>query len=235
MNLFFYIVNNIIMKKIVLFLLLFLSNFSYIYAIENIEIDGEYLIPKFDKEIKQYNYFTTNDIVKINIDKSNNELVYDDGVHDIKEGKNTIEIVSSNDEKYVINIFKDYKKRNEKGYLKSLSIDGYDLKYNRDIHEYRINIGNEKYLKINYELSNDNNEFSINGNGNFNKSDNLITIKVNDEKYLIHVLKSVNVSHIVKDNSKEMTNQKKETIIFVLVIVSCLLIYLYYYSLFIFN
>ena len=70
MNLFFYIVNNIIMKKIVLFLLLFLSNFSYIYAIENIEIDGEYLIPKFDKEIKQYNHFTTNDIVKINIDKS---------------------------------------------------------------------------------------------------------------------------------------------------------------------
>ena len=234
MNLFFYIVNNNIMKKIILlFLLLF--DISSVSAIENIEIDGEYLIPKFDKDVTKYNYFTTNDRIEINTDKSNNEIIYGSGPQEIKKGKNTFEIVSSNNEKYIINVFKNYKKNKEKGYLKSLSVQGYDLKYNKNVHEYRINGCDDDYLKINYELSNDNVQFSITGNGDFNKSDNVITIKVNDEKYLIHVLKSAPVSHIVNNTSKEMTKQKKETIIFILIIISLILIYIYYYSLFIFN
>ena len=232
MNLFFYIVNNIIMKKIV-FLILFIFNINYVLAIEDIEINNEYLIPKFDKDTSIYNYYTSNDKVNISIKKDNNENVFNDGIHYLNQGKNIIEITSSNNEKYIINVFKDYKKNNDKGYLEYLYIEGYDINFNSDVFEYFIHLNNEEYLNIDYKLSNDNTTFSISGNGNFNDSDNIIKISINDNEYIIHALKTINVSYIEEDNKNN--DQKKEIVILLIISISCILVFIYFYSLFIFN
>lgn len=234
MNLFFYIVNTNSMKKMILFFLFFIS-INTIYAIEDIEIDSEYLVPRFNKNINVYNYFTSNNSIKVNVKKTNNEIIYGDSIYKLDNDKTTIEIRSSNNEKYIINVFKNYKKSNDKGYLEYLDVKGYDINFDNKIHEYYININDDKYLNIDYVLSNDNVLFSISGNGNFNKHDNIIKITANDEEYIIHALKTINVSFIENDKVEEMSNQKKEIVIFILITISCLLIILYYYSLFIFN
>ena len=231
MNLFFLIVNNNTMKKILLFFLFFF-NISHIYGIEDIEINNEYLIPKFDKSIKVYNYFTNSDKVNIKVKPSIDETIYGDGEYIIDENK--IINISSNDSQYIIKIFKDYKKNNDKGYLEELIVEGYDLKFSKNKHNYYINIDKEEYLNIDYKLSNDNVHFSISGNGNFDKSDNIISIVVNDEKYTIHALKTLEVTRI-EDNNKEKKSPKKEIVVLIISTISCIIIFVYFYSLFIFN
>ena len=220
------------MKKILLFFILFL-NICYVHAIEDIEINDEYLIPRFDKSIKKYNYFTSNDKINIKVKPSSNETVSGEGELLIGE-ENSFIVKSSNNEEYTIKVFKNYKKDNTNGYLEELDIEGYNLEFNRKKHEYYINIDNETYLKINYKLSNDNVHFSISGNGNFNESDNIITVNVNDEKYTIHALKTLGVS-ITNNTDVEKKEPKKEIVIIIISTISCLLIVFYFYSLFIFN
>ena len=234
MNLFFYRVNTIIMKKII-FIILFFFNICYVYGIEDIEINNEYLIPKFESNIKVYNYYTSKDIVTINVKGVSNEIIYGSGIHELKDGKNTIKISSSLNNEYTINIFKDYKKDTNKGYLESLNIKGYNINYDKNTYEYYIYINDEEYLDIDYKLSSDNTTFSISGNGNFNNTDNIIKINVNDEEYLIHAYKTINVSYIKEEDDNEMSKSKKEIVIFLIATISCILVFIYFYSLFIFN
>ncbi|MBP5684235.1 MAG: hypothetical protein J6X02_03155 [Bacilli bacterium] len=123
-----------------------------------------------------------------------------------------------------------------KPYFIDLSIEGYDIHFNKDVHEYSITVDNETNLNINYELSDDNANVIVMGNGNFNKSDNLINIFIEDEEYIIHVYKTQEVASIIsKEEVKELTPIKKEIIIFLIISISSILIAFFYYSLFIFN
>ena len=222
MNLFFYLVNNNYMKKILL--IIFLLFMNKVYAYEGIKIDNEDLIPKFDKNIKVYNYFTNKDEITVN-----NKNYY------LNEDKTKI-IVSLNNKDYEINVFKNYKSNSKKEvYLENLVIDGYDIEFNRDCYLYSVNIGEEEKLNISYELSNSDAYVSIEGNGNFNKSDNIITINVNNDKeYIIHAYKSFPVSKVEDSiKPKEMSYEKKEIVILIIVTISCILVFLFYYSLFI--
>ena len=229
---FLYKVNNINMKKILLIIsLLFCIK---VKAIENITINNENLSPVFNSEIKVYNYFTYSDSINIQVKSKENERVTGSGVFSLNDDLTTFK-VTSNDKEYTINVFKNYRKEELTPVLNDLIIEGYDINFDTNIHEYDINIKDETHLNINYDLSNDEAYVSITGNGNFNSSDNIIKINVNNkDEYIIHAHKSMNVSLIEDTNEyKELSGIKKEIVILLIVTISCTLVFLFYYSLFI--
>lgn len=229
---FLYKVNNINMKKILLIIsLLFCIK---VKAIENITINNENLSPVFNSDIKVYNYFTYSDSINIQVKSKENEQVTGSGVFSLNDDLTTFK-VTSNDKKYTINVFKNYHKEELTPVLNDLIIEGYDINFDTNIHEYDINIKDETHLNINYDLSNDEAYVSITGNGNFNSSDNIIKINVNNkDEYIIHAHKSMNVSLVEDTNEyKELSGIKKEIVILLIVTISCTLVFLFYYSLFI--
>lgn len=229
---FLYKVNNINMKKILLIIsLLFCIK---VKAIENITINNENLSPIFNSDIKVYNYFTYSDSINIQVKSKENEQVTGSGVFSLNDDLTTFK-VTSNDKEYTINVFKNYHKEELTPVLNDLIIEGYDINFDTNIHEYDINIKDETHLNINYDLSNDETYVSITGNGNFNSSDNIIKINVNNkDEYIIHAHKSMNVSLVEDTNEyKELSGIKKEIVILLIVTISCTLVFLFYYSLFI--
>ncbi len=229
---FLYKVNNINMKKILLIIsLLFCIK---VKAIENITINNENLSPIFNSDIKVYNYFTYSDSINIQVKSKKNEQVTGSGVFSLNDDLTTFKVIS-NDKEYTINVFKNYHKEELTPVLNDLIIEGYDINFDTNIHEYDINIKDETHLNINYDLSNDEAYVSITGNGNFNSSDNIIKINVNNkDEYIIHAHKSMNVSLVEDTNEyKELSGIKKEIVILLIVTISCTLVFLFYYSLFI--
>lgn len=215
------------MKKITIFILLFYV--VKIDALSSIKVNNEELIPSFDKEIKVYNYYTDSESVNISVKKDKNEIVNGEGMYTIDTNYKKIIISSNIDNDYVINIFKDYdKKEYVSGELLSLNIDGYNINYDKDIYDYDITLNNENNLNINYEV-NDNTSVVITGNGNFNKSNNLIEIKVGDKVYNIHAHKTIKVSYTKdRETIREMSNTKKEIVKVLIITISCSLVFLFY-------
>lgn len=215
------------MKKITIFILLFCV--VKVNALSNIKVNNEELIPSFDKEIKVYNYYTDSESVNINVKKDKNEIVNGEGVYTLDNNYKKIIINSNIDNDYVINIFKNYDKREyDSSELLSLNIDGYNINYNKDIYDYDITLNNENNLNIKYEV-NDNTSVVITGNGNFNKSNNLIKIEVGDKVYNIHAHKTIKVSYS-KDREiiKEMSGTKKEIVKVLIITISCSFVFLFY-------
>lgn len=222
------------MKKILLVLLLLLS--YRVNALESIKIDNNDLVPKFDKNTKVYNYFTNKDNINIEVKNSKDEIVTGDGYYELNNTDKTIYIETSNNEKYKINVFKDYNKnRINDSYIKELNIKGYEINFDKNTHEYKINIGDEDNLLIDYELSNYDDYVVVSGNGNFNKSDNIIKVTLNNkDEYIIHALKTLSVSKVENNNEiKEMSNTKKEIVKLVIITISCILVFGFYYLIFI--
>ena len=120
-------------------------------------------------------------------------------------------------------------------YLENITIENYDINFNKDIYEYEIVINDETELNIDYELSNQDIYVSITGNGNFNSSDNIITINVNNEfEYTIHAYKTINVSLIEEtEEIKEISPLKKEIVKLVIITISSSLVFGFYYLTFI--
>lgn len=221
------------MKKIIL-ILMFILSYEKVFAIENIKVDNNSLSPLFDINIRKYNYFTNEDSININVVETTDEIITGEGDYNLEEGINVVKITSSKDGEYIINVYKNYIEE-EDIYLKNLTIDGYDISFNKDKYIYDININDEDNLNINYELSNDEGYVSIVGNGNFNDSNNKIIINVNDEvEYLINAHKTVNVSYIQEESfiPKEMGNIKKGIVISIIITISLVLILLFYYIVF---
>ncbi len=222
------------MKKI---LILICCLFIYkVYAIEDIRIDGFNIIPNFNSEIKVYNYFTNKDSVNIKVTPSKDEIILGDRTVNLENDQTRVIINSNLFGDYEINIFKNYNKDNKKyPYITNLTIENYDINFNPEVLEYEITINDEDKLNIDYELENDDAYVVISGNGNFNKSDNLITIKVNNElEYKIHAYKTITVSKEIKqDVVKEMSKTKKEITSLIIIVISCALVFGFYYVLFI--
>lgn len=115
-------------------------------------------------------------------------------------------------------------------YLENIIIENYDIKFDKDIYEYSINIDEEKELNIDYILSDDEAYVSIIGNGNFNKTKNEIIINVNNQKeYKIYAYKSIKTS-IINENIKEMNSSEKEVVKLSLISFLCsIVIYIGYF------
>ena len=224
------------MKKILIIVALFIIN-NHILAIENIKIDDNDLIPSFDKKISTYNYYTNNNEVNLIIKKEKSESVNTEGVIPLNKMFNTIKIESSKGSIYTINIIKNYDKdyKNEP-YLEDLSIEGYKIDFDREKYEYVIVLHDEENLVINYEPSNYDDNVKIIGNGNFNKSDNLIKIIINDKiEYKIHALKTLKVSSVQKEEFKEISSTKKEIVKLIIITISCIIVFGFFYLLFIYH
>lgn len=123
----------------------------------------------------------------------------------------------------------------EINYLENLTIENYDINFKKDVYEYKITINDEKNLNIDYTLSDNNVYVSVEGNGNFNKTHNIININVNNSYYYkIHVYKTIQVSHIQEiEEIKEITPLKKEIVKIVLITISSCMIFGFYYITFI--
>lgn len=224
------------MKKILFTILIALINIK-IYALDKITINNDNLIPIFEKDLKKYNYFTSSDKILINVKKSEDEIINGDGLFEVKDGENEFIINSNIDGEYVINVYKNYQKKElEFGKLKSLKIDGYNIDFNSDKYEYDIVINNEDMLNINYELLNDSSYVDVKGNGNFNKETNLIVINVDDiNTYKIKVHKTIDVIKNIseEDNEiKEMSYAKKEIVKLIIITISCIIVFIMFYILF---
>ena len=225
------------MKKI-LFTFLLCLFFERVYAIENIKINNDNLIPKFSKDMKKYNYFTELNEVYIDVKSSNDETVLGSGLFEIKDGINTFKINSNINGDYLINIFKNYKEDKESfGKLIDLKIKNYPIDFNPEVYEYEITIGDEDYLDMDYELLNDSSYVEIDGNGNFNSDKNVITVNVdNINTYKINVFKTIKV---FKEETKiineveEMSPIKKEIVKLTIITISCSLVFIMFYLLFI--
>ncbi len=234
MNLFFYYVNTINMKKIILSILLLLP-FS-INAIEKIKINNEDLSPYFDNKIKKYNYFTNEDEININVRSSKDEIISGNGIFELKDKESTFIVSSDKYGDFIITVFKNYRETKNKGELLSLDIEGYNLNYNKDVHEYDLNILDEENLNITYELNNENTDVKVIGNGNFNNTKNVIKIVLdNEEEYTINVFKSQKVSKVENTvtKTKTMSYAKKEIVKYIIITISCTLIFLFYKLVFI--
>lgn len=120
-------------------------------------------------------------------------------------------------------------------YLENITIENYEINFDKNIYEYEIVINEEKELNIDYELSNQDIYVSVTGNGNFNSSDNIITINVNNEfYYTIHAYKTINVSLIEEiEEVKEISPLKKEIVKLVIITISSCLVFSFYYITFI--
>ena len=234
MNLFFYYVNTINMKKIILSILLILP-FS-INAIEKIKINNEDLSPYFDNKIKKYNYFTNEDEINIKVITSKGEIISGDGIFELKDKESTFIVSSDKYGDFIITVFKNYIETKSKGEILSLDIEGYNLNFNKDVHEYNLNILDEENLNIIYELNNENTNVKIIGNGNFNNTKNIIKIILDDEEeYTINVFKAEKVSKVENrvSKTKTMSYTKKEIVKYIIITISCTLIFLFYKLVFI--
>ncbi len=234
MNLFFYYVNTINMKKIILSILLILP--FGINAIEKIKINNEDLSPYFDNKIKKYNYFTNDDEINIKVITSKGEIITGEGIFELKDKESTFIVSSDKYGDFIITVFKNYIETKSKGELLSLDIEGYNLNFNKDIHEYNLNILDEENLNIIYELNNENTNVKIIGNGNFNNTKNVIKIILDDEEeYTINVFKAEKVSKVENtvSKTKTMSYTKKEIVKYIIITISCTLIFLFYKLVFI--
>ena len=234
MNLFFYYVNTINMKKNILSILLILP-FS-INAIEKIKINNEDLSPYFDNKIKKYNYFTNEDEINIKVITSKEEIISGDGIFELKDKESTFIVSSDKYGDFIITVFKNYIETKSKGEILSLDIEGYNLNFNKDVHEYNLNILDEENLNIIYELNNENTNVKIIGNGNFNNTKNIIKIILDDEEeYTINVFKAEKVSKVENrvSKTKTMSYTKKEIVKYIIITISCTLIFFFYKLVFI--
>lgn len=234
MNLFFYYVNTINMKKIILSILLILP--FDINAIEKIKINNEDLSPYFDNKIKKYNYFTNEDEINIKVITSKGEIISGDGIFELKDKESTFIVSSDKYGDFIITVFKNYIETKSKGEILSLDIEGYNLNFNKDVHEYNLNILDEENLNIIYELNNENTNVKIIGNGNFNNTKNIIKIILdNEEEYTINVFKAEKVSKVENtvSKTKTMSYTKKEIVKYIIITISCTLIFFFYKLVFI--
>ena len=163
-----------------------------INAIERIKINNEDLSPIFDNNIKVYNYFTDKEQIKIEVTSSKDEIVSGHGIFTLDKDEESFIVTSNKYGDFKINVFKNYKNNTDISEILNIDIKGYNLNFNKEIHEYNLNILDEEKLDINYELSNDSSKVNISGNGNFNETKNVIKIVLDDkEEDTINVLKLV--------------------------------------------
>lgn len=208
------------MKKILIVFLLCFCN--YVYAIENVTIDGNNLFPFFDKEVFLYNYYTDNEKIIVYVDENEYEYKVNDGI-------NVIDISD-----YKINVFKNYVIETSE-YLDNLYIDGYDISFDRNVFSYDLYIGEEERLDIKCESTNSELKIDIIGNGNFNNSHNVIEVILHGKKevtYTLNVYKSQSVSYVNEEKPIKFSDTKKEIVKVFVITISFVVIFLYYKYLF---
>lgn len=228
-------------KKILLVVFIYLFSCTKISGLDSININNEALSPPFDVNIKEYNYYTNDNNIKISVSKKKNEIVKGYGYFDVLDGHNEFYVSSFNNDvesRYKINVYKNYISESKNVItFKSLNIENYDIDFKNDVFEYYIDLKEDNYLNINYELDNPNSIVEIKNNGNFLNENNDVIIEIREEesnnsnKYTIHVNKTLKV---FKSNEeiKELSFIEKNVIKIIIIVVSCSLAVFMFYIIF---
>lgn len=205
------------MKKIYIFLTLLVTFFSFTqkeYAITNININNNKIIPEFDKNTKVYNVFVNKNIqiITINVTKEENEVVTGSGSVSLKKGLNVIEIISYiNDtqvEKYTLNITRgEYVLDKKDATLSSLKVGSFDINFDSNTFSYEIDAPTSKRLNITYEATNPSSKVKLKGDVDLNKKENIIEVIVTsqDKKHTNTYTLKINTT---KEKNKGVENKE---------------------------
>lgn len=182
-------------------------------SLSNLTLDKGTLSPVFSRTVTNYSAIIDSDKVVINATASDDGAsVSGTGEKTLEYGRNefTVTVTGSNGntKNYLITINRP-DTRNANAYLKSLTIDGNDIEFEKDIVEYEYKVGkNVDSLDIEALPELDSSKVEIVGNEKFQLGKNIVTITVkaedNSEKvYKIIVIKEENVSdELYLDNLK---------------------------------
>lgn len=197
------------MKKIITFILTFFLFTLSLNAIENITINNYDLAPRFDKDIKVYNVYTSinTEIITINVIQNEGKTITGNGSKSLKKGVNKFEINSylNNELAKTYTIFvtrgeeADLK---DDAHLESVSISNKDIDFESDKFIYYID--NTSNLDIDYNPRNTNSYVTL--KTNVTKETEEITIKVVSENK-----KNTNTYKFIvkKDLQNEKSDSKK--------------------------
>lgn len=238
------------MKKILFLLINFFFFSTSFYALTDISVSNNLLVPIFDNNTKVYNVFVNSDveIVSIIVKSEKNEVVTGSGSVSLKEGINVFELFSYIDnvliDKYTINITRGntiYDKSSS--YLSSLSIEGVNLEFNKNVFEYNIEVNEIDKLNISYVTENPSAYVKVSGDVFLNKNENNINIKVissnneNSTTYKIKAIKNIKDNIIKKKKSifdnKDFSSFELKLIIIGLISLGIIVILVLFYFVFI--
>lgn len=157
------------------------SNNNYL---KNLNISsGEF---KFDKKINEYAITVKNEAESINVSgevEDSKSKVNGLGNYKLKEGVNNISIKVTAEtgsvRTYTLKVTRIVKNNTviPNNNLKSLTINNYQINFDKDVVLYNITIEDEKSLEFNYETESAESSVVINGNENL-KNGSVITVKV---------------------------------------------------------
>ncbi len=142
----------------------------------------------FDPNITEYRMYVPQSLEKLEIEalaEDSNAEVKIDNPETLQTGDNevTITVTATDGTSTVYTLRIIRKETNEistNNYLKSLTITGYDIKFQRDVQEYAIKLGNKTYLNINAYAEDSNAEVTID-NTKYLTKDSIIHIMVRAE------------------------------------------------------
>ena len=142
----------------------------------------------FDPNITEYRMYVPQSLEKLEVEaiaEDSNAEVKIDNAETLQTGDNEVIItVTATDGTSTVYTLKIIKKETNEistnNYLKSLTITGYDIKFQRDVQEYAISLGNKTYLNINAYAEDSNAEVTID-NTKYLTKDSIIHIMVRAE------------------------------------------------------
>jgi len=192
--------------------------------LKSLTIEGEELLPTFNKETTSYTMQVESDVTELNIkaeaehEKATVEI---QGNKDLKDGENTVTI-SVNAEDNTIKIYEITVTKSEKIALglKSLDIKDKDIKneFKTDVYSYEIDVEDVTKLDIEAIANDEKATVEILGNEDLQDGENTITIIVSSEDgkekvtYQIKVNKGIVGNDITTD--KEPPKQQIDTKIY---------------------
>lgn len=164
-------------------------------VLSSITINGT-KIENFDGKKYEYEYTSTEKTIDIRGIGVSGTTVTNIGKKELKDGDNEFIITVSNSEGDSVDyrLIVKYDSTDDDCDIKTLAIDGYDIKFDPNILEYKLKIKDEYSLKFNIELVNTESKYTIKGNQNLQNESNII-IEVRNgaktKKYTITIEKEV--------------------------------------------
>lgn len=243
------------MKKIYTLLILLISFFSFeknFYALTNISINNNKLIPEFNINTKIYNVYVSSktEIITINVAGEEGEIITGNGSKSLKKGLNEIEIVSykNNDEKetYILNIYRgEVKNDKSEATLKNLYVEGYEIDFDSNTFSYFIDGKvTDKRAYINYETTSPTSTVKVTGDINLNKTKNIIKLIVTSENkkvtntYKVTIYKEIEETEKIEKKTsifdgKDFNSYELKLIIAAIIVVILIILSILFYFLFI--
>lgn len=164
-------------------------------VLSSITINGT-KIEDFDGKKYEYEYTSTEKTIDIRGIGVSGTTVTNIGKKELKDGDNEFIITVSNSEGDSVDyrLIVKYDSTDDDCDIKTLAIDGYDIKFDPNILEYKLKIKDEYSLKFSIELVNTESKYTIKGNQNLQNESNII-IEVRNgaktKKYTITIEKEV--------------------------------------------